>query len=289
VNHPYGVPTGVGLHALGAAAVRAAESRGPEPLFRDPLAEAFVAAAGSPWAFPAKDEAASAPFWAMIAEALVVRTRFFDEYLAGAYAAGIRQVVLLGAGLDTRAYRLAWPRSLCLFEVDLPDVLAFKDQVLGAMGAVPACHRRTIRDDLTGDWPAALRRAGFRDDVPTAWLAEGVLIYLTPEENDRLLDRISRMSAPLSRLGLSVSSHDMLEAHARRPALDALGDYTARVGARWRSGFTEEPGSWVRGHGWRSRAYDPAERAGVYGRRPGALTDPQTDHGVGWLVVADRI
>jgi methyltransferase (TIGR00027 family) len=288
VAQQYGVPTGVGTNAVGAAAVRAAESRRKDPLFSDPLAEAFVAAAGSPWKFPAKDEAASAPFWTMLAQSMVVRTRFFDEFLAGAYAAGIRQVVQLAAGLDTRAYRLRWPRSVRMFEVDLPDVLDFKDQVLTAMGAVPACSRRTVPADLREDWPAALRRAGFRDDVPTAWSAEGLLIYLTPEENDLLLRRITALSAPHSRLGLSVSSHEMLESQARRSTLDALGDYSARVGTLWRTGFTEQPGSWLSGYGWRSRAYDPAERAQAYGRRPGDLEGPQSGTGVGWLVVADH-
>jgi methyltransferase (TIGR00027 family) len=284
----YGVPTGIGLNAVGAAAVRAAESRRSDRLFDDPLAGAFVAAAGTPWRFPAKNEAASAPFWTMLVEALVVRTRFFDEYLAGAYATGIRQVVTLAAGFDTRAYRLRWPRAVRLFEFDLPEVVAFKEQVLTAMGTVPACHRVALRGDLRADWAGLLRRAGFRDDVPTAWLAEGVLLYFTPEENDRLLAQLSALSAPGSRLGMSVSSHAMLESQAKRDTLDALGDYSARVGAQWRSGFLDEPSSWLAKHGWRSRAYDPAERAKVYGRPFEDFSDPQTGNGVGWLVVAER-
>jgi methyltransferase (TIGR00027 family) len=285
---PHGVPTGIGLNAVGAAAVRAAETRRPDRLFDDPLAAAFVAAAGNPWRFPAKDEAAAAPFWTTITEAMVIRTRFFDEYLAGAYATGIRQFVVLAAGLDTRAYRLRWPRAVRFWELELPDVLAFKEQVLTAMAAVPSCHRMALRTDLRGDWPGALERAGFRPELPTAWLAEGLLIYFTPEENDLLLTRISALSAPRSRLGLSVSSHAMLESQSRHAALDALGDYSARVGSRWRSGFVEEPGSWLREHGWRSRAYDPAERARVYGRPVAGLRDPQTGAGIGWLVVGEN-
>lgn len=284
----YGIPTGVGLNAVGAAAVRAAETRRSDRLFADPLAGAFVASAGTPWRFPAKDEAASAPFWTMLVEALVVRTRFFDEYLAGAYAAGIRQVVTLGAGLDTRAYRLPWPRAVRMFELDLPDVVAFKEQVLTAMGVTPGCHRHSLRADLLDDWPRVLRRAGFRDDLPTAWLAEGVLLYFTPEENDHLLGELSALSAPGSRLGLSVSSHAMLESQAKRSTLDALGDYSARVGARWRSGFLDEPSPWLSEHGWRSQSYDPAERAQAYGRPFADFSDPQTGKGVGWLVAAER-
>jgi methyltransferase (TIGR00027 family) len=286
---PYGVPTGVGLNAIGAAAVRAAESRRAGRLFTDPPAEAFVAAAGRPWRFPAKDEAAAATFWTALVAALVVRTRFFDEYLAGALAAGVRQVVMLGAGMDTRAYRLCWPRSARLWEVDLPAVLAFKDQVLTALAAVPSCQRFTVRADLREDWVPLLRAAGFRDDQPSVWLAEGLLLYLTPAQNDRLLVHIGRMAAPGSRLALSVSSHSMLESQADHEALDALGDYSSRVGTLWRSGFAEEPGSWLAGRGWRSRAYDPAERAKTYGRPLADLSEPGVDTRMGWLVSADRI
>jgi methyltransferase (TIGR00027 family) len=285
----FGVPAGTGMNAVGAAAVRAAESRRGDPLFTDPLAEAFVAAAGRPWRFPAKDEAAAAPFWTMMADTVVVRTRFFDEYLSLAYATGIRQFVVLAAGLDTRAFRLEWPQAACLWEVDRPDVIRFKEQVLTAMGSRPACRRMSLGADLRDDWPSMLRRGGFRPELPTAWLVEGVLVYLTAAESDLLLGQIGELSAPGSRLGLSVSSQAMLDPEAKPAVLDALGDYSAKVGAAWRSGFTADPSQWLTGHGWKARTYDPVQRAKAYGRRIAGMPGEQPDSGLGWLAVAERV
>jgi methyltransferase (TIGR00027 family) len=86
----------------------------------------------------------------------VIRTRFFDDYLAAATAAGCRQVMLLAAGLDTRAFRLAWPQRTRVFEVDLPDVLAFKETVLATRNAAPRRERITVPADLREDWMAEL-------------------------------------------------------------------------------------------------------------------------------------
>jgi methyltransferase (TIGR00027 family) len=285
----FGVPAGIGMSAVGAAAVRAAESRRPDHLFADPLAGAFVAAAGRPWRFPAKDEAPAAPFWNTLADAMVMCTRFFDDYLALAYATGIRQVVVLAAGLDTRAHRLSWPRGVRLWELDRPDVLEFKEQVLTAVGASPGCARTTLATDLRGDWPAALCRAGFSPELPTAWLAEGLLVYLTAAEADLLLRRIGDLSAPDSRLGLSVPGEALLDPAARPVALDALGDYSANVGTGWQSGFTGDPAAWLAGHGWRSRSYDPALRAKAYGRRLAGVPGARDGSGLGRLTVAERM
>jgi methyltransferase (TIGR00027 family) len=276
------------MNAVGAAAVRAAESRRSDRLFDDPLAEAFVAAAGRPWRFPAKDEAAAAPFWTTMADTIVVRTRFFDEYLALASTTGIDQFVVLGAGLDTRPYRLDWPRAARLWEVDQPDVVSFKEQVLTAMGAVPRCRRMSLGADLRGDWPAMLRRAGFRPELPTAWIVEGLLVHLTGQECDDLLDRLGELSAPDSRLGLSVASEAMLDPAAKPAVLDALGDYSVKVGANWRSGFTTDPTAWLAGHGWTARTYDPVQRGLAYGRRLDGVPGSPAGSGLGWLTEAQR-
>jgi len=143
---PPGEPLrGVAKTALGAAMVRARESHRDDRLFDDPYAQAFVDAA--PGAFPEQpktgEELAAlgprASLSAVFYSHGVVRTRFFDDYLTAATAAGCSQVVLLAAGLDTRAFRLPWPPRTRVFEVDLPGVLAFKDSVLAAQGAVPCC------------------------------------------------------------------------------------------------------------------------------------------------------
>jgi hypothetical protein len=84
------------------------------------------------------------------------------------------EAVILAAGLDARAYRLPWPRGTVVYEVDLPDVVAFKTSTLSKLGAQPTAERRTVAVDLRDDWPAALRAAGFDPQAPAAWSAEGL-------------------------------------------------------------------------------------------------------------------
>jgi methyltransferase (TIGR00027 family) len=129
-----------------------------------------------------------------------VRTRFFDDFFTDAIAAGIRQAVILAAGLDTRAYRLAWAPGTVVYEIDQPQVIEFKTRVLGDLGASPSADRRAVAIDLRDDWPAALRGSGFDAAQPTAWIAEGLLIYLPPDAQDRLLDNVTALSAAGSRL-----------------------------------------------------------------------------------------
>ena len=127
---------------------------------------------------------------------MAVRTRFFDDYFAAATDGGIRQAVILASGLDSRAYRLPWPDGTVVYEIDQPEVIEFKTQTLAGLGAVPTAERRTVPIDLREDWPTALRQNGFDPSLPTAWLAEGLLIYLPPEAQDRLFDTIHDLSAP---------------------------------------------------------------------------------------------
>jgi methyltransferase (TIGR00027 family) len=169
----------VGKTALGVAMVRAGESRRSDRLFDDPHAAAFIAAA--PHAFDDEQRvagrmlaASSASSWGVtFAAHAVLRTRFFDDYLLDATAGGIRQVVLLGAGLDTRAFRLAWPDGLHVYELDLPDVLDFKDRVLTEQAAKPACGRHVVAADLREGITGPLMRAGLSAAARTAWLWKG--------------------------------------------------------------------------------------------------------------------
>src|SRR5581483_6302503 len=130
------------------------------------------------------------------AESMAVRTRFFDNVFTDAAYAGVRQAVILAAGLDARAYRLPWPDGTVVYEVDQPEVIEFKTKTLGKIGAEPTATHRTISIDLRGDWPKALLDNGFDRSQPTAWSAEGLLIYLPPEAQDRLFDNITALSAP---------------------------------------------------------------------------------------------
>jgi methyltransferase (TIGR00027 family) len=125
-----------------------------------------------------------------------VRTQYFDDYLLAAVDAGVRQVVILASGLDSRAYRLQWPADTVVYEIDQPQVIEFKTTTLAGLGAQPTATRRTIPIDLRSDWPAALQAAGLDAAAPTAWLAEGLLIYLPSDAQDRLFDNITAISAP---------------------------------------------------------------------------------------------
>jgi methyltransferase (TIGR00027 family) len=199
----------VGATALGVAASRAAETAGPDPLIRDEFARVLVSSAGEAWARLADAELA----WLdgdpqgqrahrLGIDYQAVRTHFFDEYFGDAVSAGIRQVVILAAGLDSRAYRLNWPPGTAVYEIDQPKVLEYKTAILEQHGAVPAASRRPVAVDLRDDWPAALTAAGFDRTQPTAWLAEGLLPYLPSDAQDRLFEMFTALSAQGSRVAI---------------------------------------------------------------------------------------
>ncbi|OBF58884.1 SAM-dependent methyltransferase [Mycobacterium sp. 852002-53434_SCH5985345] len=196
----------VGATATMVAASRALASREPDPLLDDRFAEPLVRAVGHPFFVRMLDgqiplENDDMPVTLQQRrEQIAVRTRFFDDFLTSASSAGIRQAVILAAGLDARAYRLAWTAGTVVYEVDQPEVIAFKSETLARIGAEPTAERRTVGIDLREDWPTALRGTGFDPTAPTAWIAEGLLPYLPPQAQDRLLDNITALSAPGSRL-----------------------------------------------------------------------------------------
>ena len=196
----------VGATATMIAASRALASREPDPLLDDRFAEPLVRSVGHPFfvrmldgQIPLEDNNIPVTLQQR-REQIAVRTRFFDDFLTSATAAGIRQAVILAAGLDARAYRLPWPAGTVVYEVDQPEVIAFKTDTLARIGAEPTAERRTVGIDLRDDWPTALRNKAFDTDAPTAWIAEGLLPYLPPDAQDRLLDNITALSAPGSRL-----------------------------------------------------------------------------------------
>jgi methyltransferase (TIGR00027 family) len=266
------IPEGVGRTAIGVARVRALESARPDRLFHDPYAAAFVHADGVREVAPSID-----PTPAMVAMArhLVVRTRFFDDYLLAAARAGCAQVVLLAAGLDTRAHRLDWPAGTRVFELDLPEVLAFKQRVLAEQGAEPAAHLTALAVDLREDWAGALTAAGFDPDRPAVWLAEGLLVYLESDDVAGLLDTVTRLSAPGSRLAIT---HGLgADAHAGRapsPEDPTTDPAFAPVVKLWRGGLAEDPVGRLDRHGWRAERHDRARLAVEYGR-PADYLSPQ--------------
>ena len=166
--------------------------------------------------------------------------------------AGIRQVVILAAGLDSRAYRLDWPAGTTVFEIDQPKVLEYKTSTLDAHGADPRAHRIPVAVDLRDDWPAALTDAGFDSAQPTAWLAEGLLPYLPPDAQDRLFELVTTHSAPGSQIAVEAFSMD----------LSAQGDQD-RIARRERTARMREL------YGHRHRRGHPDLRRRRPGRRRG--------------------
>jgi methyltransferase (TIGR00027 family) len=208
-NDTWDLATSVGATATMVAAARAVATKADNPLINDQFAEPLVRAVGvdflTRWAagdLAGADVDEDDSSWKLqqMPDAMAARTRFFDAFFHEATQAGIRQAVILASGLDARAYRLDWPTDTTVFEVDQPEVIAFKTRTLAELGATPTTDRRTVAIDLRNDWPAALVEAGFDRSQPTAWIAEGLLGYLPPEAQDRLLDNISALSADGSRL-----------------------------------------------------------------------------------------
>jgi methyltransferase (TIGR00027 family) len=203
-NDSWDLASSVGSTATMVAAQRVLSNR--EGLIYDPYAEPLVRAVGLDVFIRALDgeidlkEVDPRFNIRRAAEGMAVRTRHFDTLFTDATAAGVRQAVILAAGLDARAYRLAWPAGTTVYELDQPEVIAFKSETLAKLGAEPAADRRAIAVDLREDWPKVLLDNGFDPTKPTAWIAEGLLIYLPPEAQDLLFDRIDELSAPGSRL-----------------------------------------------------------------------------------------
>jgi methyltransferase (TIGR00027 family) len=275
----WNIVSGVGVTALGVAAMRAVESRHAEPLVCDPYAAAFVAAVAGQLPRPmpvTPEEAAADPdlLWSGMAHYVAVRSRFFDGFLAAAAGAGLRQAVILAAGLDTRAFRLDWTPGATVYEIDAPMVLAFKDSVLAGQGAMPRCDRRTVTADLRADWPAPLREADFDPATPTAWLAEGLVPYLTDEAIDFLLGHVHELSAPGSRI----------TADHMPGGTSAIGDSLTRgvasgadeeLATIWIAGQQHDPASWLLSHGWTTSVSQASWVASGYGR---PMTDLQPEN-----------
>jgi methyltransferase (TIGR00027 family) len=212
-NDTWDLASSVGATATMVAAARAMASRADDPLIDDPFAEPLVRAVGvdvltrlATGDLPAADLGGDSTVgMARMADNMAVRTVFFDEFFLDATGAAVTQAVILASGLDSRAYRLPWPTGTVVFEIDQPDVIDFKTRTLADLGAEPTASRRTVAIDLRDDWPAALKAAGFDPAKPTAWAAEGLLGYLPADAQDRLLDTITALSAPGSRLATESS------------------------------------------------------------------------------------
>jgi methyltransferase (TIGR00027 family) len=246
------IVSSVGYTALLVAGWRALHAVSPQPLVRDDYAKVFIAASRDPYlaevlANPGTSEGETA-----FPRLYGVQTRFFDDFFTSAGDPGIRQAVIVAAGLDSRAYRLEWADGTTVFEIDLPKVLEFKARVLGEQGAAAKARRVEVAADLRSDWSRPLEAAGFDVESPSAWSVEGVLPYLTDEAQNGLFTRISGLSAPGSRIAIGALGtrldHDKLAAlESEHPGVNVSGDVDF-------SSLTyetkTEPAEWLTAHGW---------------------------------------
>ncbi|AYE93761.1 SAM-dependent methyltransferase [Mycobacterium paragordonae] len=290
------IATSVGATAVMVALARAAETASDAPLIRDEFAELLVSTPElsgvreqvSAWWTPEPEDGPDGDgAYSVDSQQMInyqaVRTHFFDAYFAEAAASGIRQVVILAAGLDSRAYRLDWPAGTAVYEIDLPKVLDYKAETLASLGAAPRADRRAVAIDLRHDWPQALRDAGFDAARPTAWLAEGLLPFLPAEAQESMFASIDALSGPGSRIAVEIFGVDP---QRRAEAQERWEQLRARRAARgedtsfdpfdlW---FDDEgrpdPGDWFAAHDGVTESVSAREEAVRLGRPPHGESGP---------------
>lgn len=265
-NDTWDLASSVGATATMVAAARAVATKADNALIDDPFAEPLVRAVGVDFftklasgelrAADLDVDNASAGM-ARMTDNMAVRTKFFDKFFTDAAAAGVRQAVILASGLDSRAYRLAWPAGMTVFEIDQPEVIEFKTRTLADIGAEPTADRRTVAVDLRFDWPSALIDAGFDPSRPAAWSAEGLLGYLPPDAQDKLLDTITELSAKGSHV--AVESTASIDPADHEKAIERMQE----AAQQWRNhgfeldfadliymGDRNEASKYLADHGW---------------------------------------
>jgi methyltransferase (TIGR00027 family) len=275
------IPEGVGWTALLTAYGRAQESREAAKLFDDPLAATFIAAvtdAGAsnggnlPRLGPAVDDGSSA-LWNAFRFYFCERTPFYDQRVLQAVEDGCRQVVLVAAGLDSRAFRLGLPENATVFELDQAAVLDFKQAVLDQHDVVPTCTRVPVPMDLLDGWPPSLLAAGFDGTLPTLWIAEGLLMYLSSSDAEQLLARITALSAPGSRFAGEYFSgpwreSDVETSNEQERAAWDLVRQAFLYGPAATDPAATGPAAWLAGHGWApGQVTTITELGGRHGRR----------------------
>ncbi|WP_197375843.1 SAM-dependent methyltransferase [Mycolicibacterium baixiangningiae] len=303
------IATSVGSTAVMVAASRAAETERENALIRDPYARLLVSGAGTGiWEsvldadFVSKVgevDAEAAAIFEHMNSYQAVRTHFFDAFFAAASEAGIRQIVILASGLDSRAYRLDWPSGTTVYEIDQPKVLEYKAATLTEHGVQPVAARREVPMDLRYDWPAALRDAGFDPAQPTAWLAEGLLMYLPADAQDRLFEQITELSAPGSRVAAEtagVQAEDRRqEMRERFERIAEKFDMTATLDIAqlmYEDPDRAEVADWLDAHGWAATAVNSPQEMRRLDRwaLPAEMTDADDiDRAFSTFVTAERL
>ncbi|MGC2652122.1 MAG: class I SAM-dependent methyltransferase [Mycobacterium sp.] len=295
--------TSVGATATGVAVGRALASRGAGALINDPFAEPLVRAVGvdfftrlvSGELDPAEVDGDNQFGMARMRDMMAIRTRFFDDFFVQAADSGIRQAVILASGLDARAYRLAWPAGTTVYEIDQPQVIEFKTQTMTDLGAQPTAEHRLVAVDLRHDWPAALKDAGFDIGQPAAWSAEGLLPFLPPEAQDRLLDNITELSTTGSRLAtenLPDSARSVPEMTERmRQVTDRWREhgFDVEMTDLWYDGERPDVIDYLNAHSWQASAVSAADLFASHGfSQPTKETDESTGFSSLGYVTATR-
>ncbi|MFE9458795.1 class I SAM-dependent methyltransferase [Streptomyces californicus] len=269
-----GVAGGVGVTALLVAAARAIETHRPDALARDVYAEHFVLAAQASRGWPVRPregrDGEADPLWGRFARYFGLRTRVLDDFLLrSTHTENVRQVVLLGAGLDARAFRLEWPPGCVVFEIDREEVLAFKHRVLDGLSAVPTAARVPLAMDLRADWAGALPGAGFDPAAPSVWLVEGLLFYLPPAAETYLIDTVDRLTPGGGALAYEVKLEKDLLAYRDSPLYTATRQ---RIGIDLLDLFDREPRPDSAGRladrGWSTSVRTPFDFTRRLGRGP---------------------
>ncbi|MBY0385402.1 SAM-dependent methyltransferase [bacterium] len=251
--------------SLLTAAMRAKETKLGEKenrLFIDPYAETLAGKEG----FSILERAIAA---AGDQPAVAIRTRFIDDKLTNALKKGVTQIVILAAGMDTRAYRLPIPKNISIFEIDKKEVLDYKNQKLH--NVVPVCKRRTLPADLREEWPAQLLQIGFEKNQKTLWMVEGLLMYLQEPQALNIFKKISSLSSSQDVLLTDILSQDLLSAPHMKPQLQFLNS----LGATWQFG-TNEPEQWLSSLGWEATVIQTGEY--VPSRWPFPITPRNIPH-----------
>ncbi|SOJ57935.1 Putative S-adenosyl-L-methionine-dependent methyltransferase [Mycobacterium simulans] len=286
-NDSWDITQSVGATALGVAAARAAETESDNPLISDPFARVFVDAAGDGmWSMFANPELLAgatdiepevrARVQLMI-DFMATRTAFFDEFFLSAADAGVRQVVILASGLDSRAWRLPWPDGTVVYELDQPRVLEFKTATLRQHGAQPTSTLVNIPIDLRQDWPKALQEAGFDASLPSAWSAEGLVRYLPARAQDLLFERVNALSPARSWLASNVPTEGFLDPdrlQRQREDMQRMRSVAARLVNTeitdyedlWYAEERTPVADWLGDHGWSVSATTFADLMTRYGR-----------------------
>ncbi|WP_299569686.1 SAM-dependent methyltransferase [uncultured Williamsia sp.] len=269
------ITSSVGRTALLVALGRALETRRDDALIDDPFAESLVLAAGDADLTPdvveerAQDDPEMTRSLEFLTDMMAARTLRIDDEIRAANAHNCRQLVLLASGLDARAARIPWAPGTTVFEVDQPAVIGFKDEVLDEVGASPSATRVSVACDLRDDWLTALRTAGFADDVPTFWLAEGLLPYLRPADQERLLATITSVAPTGSVLMLDTTSGPIdpadwdIDASGFGVTVEDLFLDTGEFDAR----------AWLNDHGWSASSEPVVSVLGENGRGNGITSD----------------